>query len=733
MDVRGLQAGAGEAPIAPDPIPGLLDGLNEPQREAVTHGEGPLLILAGPGSGKTRVVTHRIAWLVTEHGARADEILAITFTNKAAREMRERVERMLSLRGAWICTFHSMCARLLRREIEVLDAGWTRDFSIYDTSDRNALIRKILREKNYDRTRFRPAAVGGWISDWKNGPDAGTLPDEGEGIEEEVFSRVMKAYEEALRSSNALDFDDLLLKTLAVFEKHPGVRDAYSSRFRYVSVDEYQDTNRVQYMLTRHLSSFHGNVAVCGDPDQSIYAWRGADLRNILDFEQDFGAPRVIKLEQNYRSTRNILKAAQAVIRNNAERKEKDLWSEAQEGELICVLECADENDEGREVALQIRALERAGASLNSIAVFYRANFMQRALETQLSLAKISYQVVGGVEFYARREVRDLIGYLKLVVNPTDDVAFMRVINSPRRGVGDRSLERLASWAADRRLPLLEAARSTEVREMLRGRARKGVVAFAELMDRLNEVGDVPAATAMDALLEEIDLQAWIAQLDDGTGADRETNVDELHSHASEFDKLYPEGGLRGFLQDVALVGETDGMADGQGQITLMTLHAAKGLEFPHVFIIGLEEELLPHYRALTESEGDEGLEEERRLLYVGMTRARERLFLTHAACRLHFGQESTRIASRFLEEIPPELIEGSEGEGEDEGLGAFEAPEGEYAKLRVGEAVAHDHFGRGTIEALQGAGVNARATVHFPVYGSKHLLLAYAKLKRLR
>ncbi|MDP6409615.1 MAG: UvrD-helicase domain-containing protein [Planctomycetota bacterium] len=733
MDVRGLQAGAGEAPRAPEAIEGLLDGLNEPQRAAVTHAEGPLLILAGPGSGKTRVVTHRIAWLVTEHGVRPDEILAITFTNQAAREMRERVERMLPLGGSWICTFHSMCARFLRREIEVLGGGWTRDFSIYDTSDRNALIKKILREKNYDRTRFRPAAVGGWISDWKNGPDAGSMPNEGDGIEEEVLSRVMRAYEEALRSSNALDFDDLLLKTLAVFENHPGVRDAYSSRFRFVSVDEYQDTNRVQYLLTRHLSSYHGNVAVCGDPDQSIYAWRGADLRNILDFEQDFGAPRVIKLEQNYRSTRTILAAAQAVIRNNSERKEKDLWSEAPEGERVCVLECGDENDEGREVAMQIRSLEQAGASLDSIAVFYRANFMQRALETQLSLAKVSYQVVGGVEFYARREVRDLIAYLKLVVNPTDDVAFMRVINSPRRGVGDRSLEKLAAWAADRRLPLLEAARSAEVWELLRGRARKGVIAFSELMDRLGGIGDLQAATAMDALLEEIDVQAWLAQLDDGLGTEREANVDELHSHASEFDKLYPEGGLRGFLQDIALVGETDGMDGELSQVTLMTLHAAKGLEFPHVFIIGLEEELLPHYRAIFESDGDEGLEEERRLLYVGMTRARERLFLTHAACRLHFGQESTRIASRFLEEIPSELVEGFEDEEEETGLGAFESPKDEYANLRVGEAVVHDHFGRGTIEALQGSGVNARATVHFPAYGSKHLLLAYAKLQRLR
>jgi DNA helicase-2/ATP-dependent DNA helicase PcrA len=733
MDVRGLQAGAGEAPAAPRAIEGLLDGLNEPQRAAVTHAEGPLLILAGPGSGKTRVVTHRIAWLVTEHGVRPEEILAITFTNKAAREMRERVERMLPLGRAWVSTFHSMCARLLRREIEVLGEGWTRDFSIYDTSDRNALIKRILREKNYDRTRFRPAVVGGRISEWKNGPDAGSLPGEGDGIEEEVLSRVMKAYEEALRASNALDFDDLLLKVLALFEGHPGLRDAYSSRFRFVSVDEYQDTNRVQYLLTKHLSGYHGNIAVCGDPDQSIYGWRGADLRNILDFEEDFGAPRVIKLEQNYRSTKTILAAAQAVIENNAERKEKALWSEGVEGERVCVLECGDENDEGREIALQIRALERAGASLDSVAVFYRANFMQRALETQLSLAKVPYQVVGGVEFYARREVRDLIAYLKLVVNPTDDVAFLRVINSPRRGVGDRSLEKLVAWAADRRLSLLEAARSGEARELVRGRARTGMIAFSELMERLGGIADLSAAGALDALLEEIDVQAWLAQVDDGAGTDREANVDELHSHAAEFDKLYPEGGLRGFLQDIALVGETDGMDEEQSQVTLMTLHAAKGLEFPHVFIIGLEEELLPHSRAIFESDGDEGLEEERRLLYVGMTRARERLFLTHAACRLHFGQESTRVPSRFLEEIPPRLVEGAEDEEDDAGLGAFEAPEGKYAELRVGEAVVHDHFGRGTIEALQGSGVNARATVHFPVYGSKHLLLAYAKLVRHR
>ncbi len=712
--------------------PGLLTALNAEQREAVTHGAGPLLILAGPGSGKTRVVTSRIAWLVRERGVRPGEILAVTFTNKAAREMRERAEGFLGdSRGLWISTFHSMCARILRREIEVLGA-WNRDFSIYDTSDRNQLLKTLIKEQGFDATQYRPAMVGGWISEWKN-KHPGETPVPDGGFDMEVLARAFKAYDEAMRAANALDFDDLLLKVLVLFDSNPGVRDAYASRFRYVMVDEYQDTNRVQYELTRHLCSYHGNLAVCGDPDQSIYAWRGADIKNILDFEKDYGDPTMVVLKQNYRSTGNILEAAGAVIANNRQRKAKELVTEREAGALLHLTECGDENDEGREIAVQIQGLQASGTRLSQVAVLYRANFMQRALESQLRLARIPYQVVAGVEFYARREIRDLVSHLKLVANPADDVAFRRVVNVPRRGVGDKSLETLVDFARDRRLSLLQAVRSEEALGRIRGRAKKGLASFAALMEQLEEVRELPAAEALTALVETIPYEAWMAELDQGNREDREGCVEELCAYAEEYDRLYPDGHLRGFLEDISLVSEVDDLEEDAEQVRLMTLHAAKGLEFPAVFIAGLEEDLLPHMRAVTESEGDEGLEEERRLFYVGMTRAEERLFLSYAAYRMHFGQTTARAPSRFLSEIPTALLEGHDEEREETDLlGVFEAPDETYGTLRVGDRVRHDHFGTGTVEQLLGSGVNARATVHFPAHGAKQLLLSYAKLEVL-
>jgi DNA helicase-2/ATP-dependent DNA helicase PcrA len=728
-DATELAAGS---PDAGRGRPDLLEGLNESQREAVTHAEGPLQILAGPGSGKTRVVTNRIAWLLTERGVRPEEVLAITFTNKAAREMRERVERMLpDQRGLWISTFHSMCARILRREIEVL-GDWTRDFSIYDTSDRNQLLKTLIRECNYDATQYRPAIVGGWISEWKN-KRAGEVPEASGGMDEEVFARVFGRYEAAMRAGNALDFDDLLLKVLEIFDTRPGLRDAYASRFRFVMVDEYQDTNRVQYRLTKHLSSYHGNLAVCGDPDQSIYAWRGADIRNILDFEADFGAAKVVKLEQNYRSTATILKAADAVIRHNKERKVKGLFTEGEEGRLLALSECGDENDEGREVAMQIKGLVAEGMRLSDIAIFYRANFMQRALESQLRLAKIPYGIVGGVEFYARREIRDLISHLKLLVNPVDDVAFRRIVNVPKRGVGEKGLETLSRWASDRRVSLLTAASSSEALEGVRGRARKGLAGFANLMERLGDAREFTAHGALELLLQEMEYDAWMAELDEGNREDREANVEELRAYAAEYDRLYPDGRLRGFLEDISLVSEVDGLDEEADKVRLMTLHAAKGLEFPAVFITGLEEELLPHFRAVSESADDSGLEEERRLFYVGMTRAKQRLFLSFATYRMHFGQTTARLPSRFLEEVPTDLIEGYQPEADEEDLlGAFEAPAPKYGALKVGDRVRHPHFGLGTVLRLLGSGVNARATVKFSGHGDKQLLLQYANLEVL-
>lgn len=718
----------------------LCAGLNEPQREAVQHREGPLLILAGPGSGKTRVIANRIAWLVREAKVQPSEILAITFTNKAAKEMRARVEEYLPTQGMWISTFHSMCARILRREIEVLP-GFTRDFSIYDTSDKNQLIRQLLKKANIDRTQFKPAMVSGWISEWKNKRFSVNEPashsDSGESFQDEVLRRIRVSYEAALNQNNALDFDDLLLKVVEIFEQQPGIRDAYARRFRFVMVDEYQDTNRVQYLLTRHLASAHGNLAVVGDPDQSIYAWRGADLNNILDFERDFGSPKVVKLEQNYRSTKNILKAAQSVISNNSARKEKGLWSDNDEGELLVCVECGDEADEAREIVAQIRSLNVHGVGFEEMAIFYRVNFMQRALEKALRLGQVPYQIVAGVEFYTRREIRDLVGYLKLIANSADDVAFRRVVNVPARGVGDKSLENLDRWADDRRVSLVEACRSEEALLNIRGRAKRSLAEFGELLEELAPLGEGSAADALSVLLQRLDYSRWLSQMEESPGNDREANVEEFLSYAEEFDRLYPEGGLRAFLEDISLVSEADDRDEDSKQVTLMTLHAAKGLEYPVVFIPGLEEELLPHVRALMSEgeqgidESDPGIEEERRLFYVGMTRAEQRLIITWASRRNHFGQISFRRPSRFLDEIPPELLEGHAAEEEeDDVLGEYESKAGD--DLRIGETVMHDHFGRGSIERLQGAGVNARATVHFNQYGSKTLLLQYAKLTKV-
>ena len=743
-------------------VPGLLDGLNPPQLEAATHERGPLLILAGPGSGKTRVITRRIAWLITEAGVEPWRILAITFTNKAAREMRERVERLLPLEGAWIGTFHATCARILRREIEVL-GGWTRDFTIYDTHDRNQLLKNLIHASSHDPTQFRPGGVGAWISDWKNlraadawerdpSRRAPPPPEDGEdGFEERALRALREKYDEALRQANALDFDDLLLKVLEIFEREPGVRDQYARRFRHVMVDEYQDTNRVQYLLARHLASAHGNLAVCGDPDQSIYAWRGADVRNILDFEADYPEAKVVRLEQNYRSTGRILAAAQAVIERNRARAAKTTWTAAGEGEKLVVRQLEDENDEARWIAQQIRGLQLAGRSLSDVAVFYRVNFMQRAIEAALRMAGIPYRVFAGVEFYERREIRDLIAYLKLIVNPSDDVAFARAVNSPSRGIGARTVETLTNFAADRRLSLYQAARSSEIQLSLRGRSHAALTGFVGLVDRLGPLRDAAAVQAIDAVLAEIDYAAWLAEIDDKSGVDREANVDELRAHAEEHDRgetaaeearraeATAAGGeaparatLRTFLQEIALVSDVDARDEGGARATLMTLHSAKGLEFPAVFVAGLEEELLPHSRAV--ADGD--VEEERRLFYVGLTRARERVFLSFARARLHFGQQSWRSPSRFLEEIPEELVEGglapkarfAQEHAYDDG----DPDEMDLPELEVGDRVEHAHFGRGTVERLSGRGENARATVFFPSHGEKQLMLQYAKLKRI-
>ncbi len=751
LDWMDLQA-LGEAPAAELHRPvveegALLEGLNEEQRRAVLHGEGPLLILAGAGSGKTRVITRRIGWLVATGRAAPHEILAITFTNKAAGEMRARCEVFFPVKGLWISTFHAMGARILRREIEVL-GGWTRDFSIYDTYERNQLLKELVKDLGYDAQRFRPGAIGAWISAEKNRrfePDLAGGSGPG-GMEGEVYAQVRARYDAALRANNALDFDDLLLKVLELFEAHPGVRDQYAWRFRHVLVDEYQDTNHVQYRLTRHLASRHGNLTVCGDPDQSIYGWRGADIGNILDFERDFGGERpvvVVKLERNYRSTECILKAAQGLIRHNLARKEKDLWTDKQSPARVRVLECGDENDEARAIAARIQAALAAGRRPDQIAVFYRVNFMQRALELALRLVGVPYQIVGGVEFYQRREVRDLISYLRLLVNPRDEAACARVLNVPGRGIGAKSVEELVRWTRAHGLPLSAAASSREARELVKGRARRGLEEFAELLASLAERARGPAAAALEAVIEATHYQRHLGESGEPDVQARRENVDELVSGARQYDLENPEGGLRGYLSDVALVSDVDGFEEQSPRVTLMTLHSSKGLEFPLVFVAGLEEGMLPHVLAL-DDDPDGGAEEERRLLYVGMTRAMDELTLTHARMRLHFGESSYQVPSRFLDEIPSEWTEAPEpeehGREDDDGprfvpdAGADEeAQEETSVTLAPGARVEHEHFGYGVVEVVQGSGGSARLTVRFASAGKRVLLAQYAKLRVVR
>jgi DNA helicase-2/ATP-dependent DNA helicase PcrA len=752
-DDRGATAHAPTSPpTASGPVDGLLAGLNDAQRAAVVHGDGPLLIVAGPGSGKTRVVTSRIAHLVLARGIAPHEILALTFTNKAAREMRERVERALgSAAGLWIGTFHAIAARILRREIEVLP-GYTRDFTILDTADRNTLLKQIVKDLGFDPKRFRPQAIGGWISARKNraaGPQDGLqlTRDGGRevGLDEDVFKKTEEVYLRKLPELNSVDFDDLLLLVLHLFEEHPGVRDAYARRFRHVLVDEYQDTNRVQYLIVRHLAAAHQNLSVCGDPDQSIYGWRGADIRNILDFEHDYPSATVVRLERNYRSTQRILDAANAVIRNNHGRKQKELYTAPDNvGDKLAIIECGDENDEAREIARQIRGFVSQGGKFAECAVLYRANFMQRALEAALRLEAVPYQVVAGLEFYQRREIKDLVAYLRLALNPSDDVAFLRVVNTPSRGIGETSLARLAAFASARGVPLSRALDDDAVYEEIRGRARSGLVAFRELLRRIAELRTLDAGVALDLVLQELDQPRWLAEMDEGEGVqDRAANVEELRAYADEFDRLHESAGLRGFLEDVALVADADGGTPGGDQVRLMTLHAAKGLEFRFVVLAGVEEELLPHGRALAEALDQRAvIEEERRLFYVGITRAERRLLITHATYRAFFGGGRAAAPSRYLAEIPDELCEGRGQVGsaarhdplaraaeEREVLGTFDAP---GCKLAAGDHVLHQVFGRGRILQLVGSGVNARATVAFATAGTKQLLLQYANLTRL-
>jgi DNA helicase-2/ATP-dependent DNA helicase PcrA len=717
----------------------LLEHLNPVQSEAVLHTEGPVLIVAGAGSGKTRALTHRIAYLIREHGVNPYSVLAITFTNKAAREMAQRVEELLGeliAKGMWILTFHSACVRILRREHKHL--GLPSSFTIYDEGDTERLITNVLRDLNLDVKRFPPRAMSAAIGKAKDHVLSAAEFTAGAGnFYEETIAKVYSAYEERKRAAGALDFDDLIGETVRLFREHPEVLEHYQERFRYVLIDEYQDTNRAQYELVNLLAAKYRNVCVVGDADQGVYSWRGATIQNLLDFERDYPDAAVFLMEQNYRSTSNILAVANALIEHNVQRKPKSLWTETEGGELAVRFRADDEHEEALFVAEEThRLVDEEGFRYTDIAVFYRTNAQSRVLEDVFMRAGTPYRVVGGVRFYQRKEVKDVLAYLRLLVNPQDVVAARRVINTPKRGIGDATVAALEGFAAVEGVPFLEAARRVDEVASLAARAKGAVAGFVEIMDVRQAAFDsgaapqrmVEAAATESGYLIELETERTVE------AEGRIENLRELGGVAAEFEQRDPNGSLSDFLEQVSLVGEQDEYDEEAGSVTLMTLHNAKGLEFPVVFIIGLEDGVFPHYRSM----GDQSeLEEERRLLYVGVTRARQRLYLTHAWSRSLFGATSYNPPSRFLGEIPSELVRALEEDDTETGgsvspIRAAVDGRREPVEISAGDTVLHDRWGEGVVLTVSGRGSDAEATVRFEEVGEKHLLLAYAPLRKV-
>ena len=718
----------------------LIESLNPVQAEAVLHTEGPALIVAGAGSGKTRALTHRIAYLIREQGVNPYSILAITFTNKAAREMVERVESLLGqriARGMWILTFHSACARILRREHEHL--GLPSSFTIYDEGDTERLITTVLKDLDLDLKRYPPRAMAAAIGKAKDHVlSAEEFAGAAGNLYEQTIAKVYLEYERRKHVAGALDFDDLITETVRLFRQHPAVLEHYQEWFRYILIDEYQDTNRAQYQLVNLLAAKYRNICVVGDADQGVYSWRGATIQNLLDFERDYPDAEIFLMEQNYRSTSNILAVANALIEHNVHRKPKSLWTETQGGELAVRYRADDEHEEAVFVAEEIhRLVEAEGHRYSDAAIFYRTNAQSRVLEDIFMRAGIPYRVVGGVRFYQRKEVKDILAYLRLLLNPQDVVSARRVINTPRRGIGDATVASLEGFAVFEEIAFLEAARRVEEIPELGTRGRGAVAGFVGVLDRLRQTLDsgagpqkmVEAASTESGYLLELEAERTVE------AEGRIENIRELGGVAAEFEQRQPDGPLAEFLEQVSLVSEQDEYDEEAGSVTLMTLHNAKGLEFPVVFIIGLEDGVFPHYRSMGEPAE---LEEERRLMYVGVTRARERLYLTHAWSRMLYGTTSYNPPSRFLGEIPSELVHAIEEEnvigagGEPSPIRAAVDGRREIPHISAGDTVVHDKWGEGVVLTISGSGSDAEATVRFEDAGEKRLLVAYAPLKRV-
>lgn len=749
---------------------GLLAGLNPSQREAVLCVQGPLLILAGAGSGKTRVITHRIVHLIGAHGIAPWQILALTFTNKAAGEMRSRVEKLLgaSSQDMWVSTFHAACARLLRRDIEHL-GRYTRSFVILDAGDQSGLIKECLRELNISPERYAPQAIAGRISRLKNQlvtAEQFATGAQSFGFEEQV-RRVYQLYQKKLLEQNGLDFDDLLMQTVRLFEDVPEVLRYYQQKFRYILVDEYQDTNHAQYRIIRLLASEHRNLCVVGDDDQSIYGWRGADISNILSFERDYSDCVVVKLEENYRSTGSILKAAGVVIDKNTERKGKRLWTQREDGEKLTYVEAGDEAQEASLICRMIHRLRAsAGWDYRDMAIFYRTNAQSRAIEDALRIAGVPYQIVGGLKFYERKEVKDLLAYLRMMVNPRDSVSLRRAINVPPRGIGKVTVDKIAAHAEARGLPLYEALDEMLATGMLSGAAAVKVKQFYTLAEELRAM---TATSSVAELIRELIRRTNFLEQYGTTGEDemRRQNIQEMITAADDFEERAVERSLVSFLDQAALIADQDTIVDDAGRVVLMTLHTSKGLEFPVVFISGMEDGIFPHRRAF---EDTSELEEERRLCYVGMTRAMDRLFLSSAVRRRIYGTELHNPPSMFLHDIPPDLLNaersprqatvGRQGRqtwspaGDDDGdqaaeerlpsvaLGAGKSatrregkPDtrqlwgGEY---RPGTLVRHPEWGLGVVQKQEGEGDSLKVTIIFRDVGRKVVAAKYAKLEKV-
>jgi len=746
----------------------VLDGLTEPQREAATCVDGPLLVLAGAGSGKTRTITRRIAYMVA-CGIPAWNILAITFTNKAAGEMRERVQDLLKDagrmgRGVTVCTFHSLCARLLREFAEV--ANLPKTFSIFDSADQTKTVKQAIKDCNISAENFQPAAVLSAISKAKNKLQSpATFAKDAIAYFEKNVARVYLRYEQILAANKAVDFDDLLLKMAVMLRDNKEVRTQLQERYQYILIDEYQDTNHAQFILAHMLAMEHKNICATGDPDQSIYGWRGANINNILEFEQFYPNAKTVLLEQNYRSTKTILKAASELIANNSKRKKKDLWTENEEGPKIQLVCCNDEHQEASEVVRRLKGQHEEGGGgvpWDKMAVFYRVNSLSRVLEDALMKQGVPYQIARGTEFYGRKEIKDVLAYLRVISNPSDSASLMRIINVPTRGLGDTSVTKIELYASGHGMTLLEAcAVADQIPDMTTraiNAAKKLADLFASWRSAIEGVSPGTAVPGLDGgirglmekVVKESGFESDVKKKDAGEEGDtaRLANIEELITVAAEFDTQNPEGTLDDYLQQVTLISDVDKIKDSGGAVTLMTLHAAKGLEFPFVAMVGMEDGLIPHMRAIGFASNPDEMEEERRLAFVGITRAMKHLVISHAKSRMIRGQTERAVRSQFLDEMPVDCFEEVDLTGD--GNSKFEIRNSpppfqvqnsnvqneSHAKahgFKQGMLVRHPHFGLGRIESISVSGVTTKVDVRFQGgAGKKTLLLQFAKLERV-